>query len=196
MEGLGEAIRNLRKEKGFPLRTVAAFLDIDQAILSKMERGKRNASREQVIKLATYYKVNERELLLLWLSDKLLYAVAEEDLGHEALQVAEEKVGYMSRKKLGLPIVISTIEKVLGKDGRVATAWLYGSMASEEANPNSDVDLIIEFNTKKKYSMFDLLDIAHAIENQIDRRVDIVEKGQLRDFVLGTASDNLLKIYG
>ncbi|HSI75412.1 MAG TPA: helix-turn-helix domain-containing protein [Lunatimonas sp.] len=195
MVGLGEAIRRLREEKGLPLRTVAAYLDIDQAILSKMERGKRNASREQVIKLAEYFKVKERELLLLWLSDKLLYAVAEEALGYEALQVAEEKVGYMSRTKLGLPTLISTIEKVLEKDGRVAAAWLYGSMASEEANPESDVDLIIEFNTKKKYSMFDLLDIAHAIEIQIDRKVDIVEKGQLRDFVLRTASDSLLKIY-
>ncbi|WP_158856506.1 helix-turn-helix domain-containing protein [Lunatibacter salilacus] len=195
MVGLGEAIRRLREEKGLPLRTVAAYLDIDQAILSKMERGKRNASREQVIKLAEYFKVKERELLLLWLSDKLLYAVAEEALGYEALQVAEEKLGYMSRTKLGLPTLISTIEKVLEKDGRVAAAWLYGSMASEEANPESDVDLIIEFNTKKKYSMFDLLDIAHAIENQIDRKVDIVEKGQLRDFVLRTASDSLLKIY-
>ena len=37
MDSLGETIRQLREDKKLPLRTVAAFLDIDQAILSKME---------------------------------------------------------------------------------------------------------------------------------------------------------------
>jgi len=45
-----------------PLRTVAAWLDIDQAILSKIEREQRNASREQVVKLAIYFKVKEDDL--------------------------------------------------------------------------------------------------------------------------------------
>ena len=35
MGSLGDTIRKLREEKELPLRTVAAFLDIDQAILSK-----------------------------------------------------------------------------------------------------------------------------------------------------------------
>lgn len=33
METLGDKIRKLREEKNVPLRTVAAYLDIDQAIL-------------------------------------------------------------------------------------------------------------------------------------------------------------------
>jgi transcriptional regulator with XRE-family HTH domain len=42
MDSLGETIRKLREEKELPLRTVEAFLDIDQAILSKIEIGKLN----------------------------------------------------------------------------------------------------------------------------------------------------------
>lgn len=52
MKSLGENLRQLRTDKGLPLRTVAAFLDMDQAILSKIERGQRRANREQVLKLA------------------------------------------------------------------------------------------------------------------------------------------------
>ncbi len=92
MESLAEKIRKLREEKGLPLRTVAAFLDIDQAILSKIERGKRKASRAQVVKLARYYQKNENDLLVAWLSDKLVNELAGEDMALEALQVAEEKV--------------------------------------------------------------------------------------------------------
>jgi len=100
MDSLGETIRKRREDKELPLRIVAAYLDIDQAILSKIERGQRNASREQVIKLARFFKIDETDMLVSWLSDKLVYEVANEDVALKALKVAEEKVKYQKMKKL------------------------------------------------------------------------------------------------
>jgi transcriptional regulator with XRE-family HTH domain len=100
MDILGETIRKRREDKELPPRTAAAYLDIDQAILSKIERGHRNASREQVVKLARFFKINETDLLVSWLSDKLVYEVANEDVALKALKVAEEKVKYQKMKKL------------------------------------------------------------------------------------------------
>lgn len=99
MESFGENIRKLREAKELPLRTVAAFLDIDQAILSKIERGQRKPTREQVVKLAAYFKVKENDLLVSWLSDKLVYEVEDEDMALKALQVAEERVKYITKNK-------------------------------------------------------------------------------------------------
>ena len=99
MDSLGDTIRKLREDKELPLRTVAAFLDIDQAILSKIERGQRKPTREQVVKLAAYFKVKENDLLVAWLSDKLVYEVEDEDMALKALQVAEERVAYLLNKK-------------------------------------------------------------------------------------------------
>ena len=99
MENLGDTIRKLREDKELPLRTVSAYLDIDQAILSKIERGQRKATREQVVKLAGYFKVKENDLLVAWLSDKLVNEVQNEDLALQAMQVAEEKVKYITRTK-------------------------------------------------------------------------------------------------
>lgn len=99
MNSLGKTIRKLREERDLPLRTIAAYLDIDQAILSKIERGQRNANREQVVKLATYFKAKEEDLLVQWLSDKLLCEVEDEDIALKALQLAEEKVKYQKSKK-------------------------------------------------------------------------------------------------
>ncbi len=99
MDSLGDTIRKLREEQELPLRTVAAFLDIDQAILSKIERGQRNASRELVVKLADYYKVKESDLLVAWLSDKLVYELEDEEVALKALQMAEEKVAYIINKR-------------------------------------------------------------------------------------------------
>lgn len=99
MNNLGETIKKLRDEKELPLRTVAAFLDIDQAILSKIERGQRNATRVQVVKLAEYFKIEESDLLVSWLSDKLVYEVVDEQEALKALHVAEEKVKFINLKK-------------------------------------------------------------------------------------------------
>ncbi len=99
MDSLGHTIRQLREKQKLPLRAIAAFLDIDLAILSKIERGQRNATREQVVKLAEYFKVKENDLLVAWLSDKLVYEVVDEDMALKALQVAEEKVKYNKTKK-------------------------------------------------------------------------------------------------
>jgi transcriptional regulator with XRE-family HTH domain len=100
MKSLGNTLRELRESKQLPLRIVAAYLDIDQAILSRIERGQRKASRKQIVKLAGYFNVDEDELLVAWLSDKVVYEVLDEDIALQALKVAEEKVKYNKNRKI------------------------------------------------------------------------------------------------
>ena len=93
-ETFGEVIRNLREEKNLPIRKVAAQLDIDPSTLSKIERNERSANREQVKKLAELFEVNERILLVDFLSDKVSYVLLAEECSDEVLKVAEEKIKY------------------------------------------------------------------------------------------------------
>ena len=98
-ETIGEKLRRIREEKELPLRKVTALLDIDVAILSKMERGERRITKEVVLKLADIYNYNADELLVSFLSDKILYEIQDEDLGIEALKVAEERAKYIKANK-------------------------------------------------------------------------------------------------
>jgi predicted nucleotidyltransferase len=196
MNSFGEQIRKLRVEKKLPLRTVASFLEIDQAILSKIERGNRKANRELVVKLAKYFAIDENDLLVSWLSDKLLVEVAKEQIGNEALRVAEERSPYSFLSKETIIGIITKISDILKTDGRVSAAWLFGSMSTFQAKADSDVDLMIEFKDNGNYSFFDLSDIAHKIEESIHFKVDLVEKGHLREFALETAQNNFTQIYG
>lgn len=100
MQTFGKAIRKLREEKELPLRKVAALLDIDQSFLSKIERNERKATKEQVIQLAKIYKVNEKELLIQYYSDKVAYDLAEEKTAKKILQVAEQKIDYFRKNKV------------------------------------------------------------------------------------------------
>ncbi|HBI01596.1 MAG TPA: helix-turn-helix transcriptional regulator [Flavobacterium sp.] len=98
-ETIGEKLRQIREGMELSLRKVANLLDIDVAILSKMERGERRITKEVVLKLADIYDYNTDDLLVLFLSDKILFEIHGEDLGIEALKVAEEKAKYLKANK-------------------------------------------------------------------------------------------------
>lgn len=86
--------KRVREQHGVRQRQLAALLEIDTPMFSKIERGDRRAKRTQVIQLAEYFKVDKNELLTLWLADKVLDAVEDEDeLKHNAIEVAQKKIG-------------------------------------------------------------------------------------------------------
>ena len=97
-KSIGEILSELRGEKELLLREVAAAIEIDQALYSKIERGERFPTREQVIKLAKFFKTDKNELIVAWLSDKLVYEVEDEELGLKAMQMAEAKIKYQTKK--------------------------------------------------------------------------------------------------
>lgn len=95
----GELLRESREKKGLLLRQVAALLDIDTAILSKVERGERKANKEQIVKLAGILDLNKDELLVHYLSEKIAYELMDEEVASKTLKVAEERIKYHKQHK-------------------------------------------------------------------------------------------------
>ncbi len=89
---IGQTLRELREGKDLLLREVGAKLSIDPTILSKIERDERMPTKEQVKALADFYKEQKNEVIIAWLSDKLVHEVENEDLALQAMIVAEEKI--------------------------------------------------------------------------------------------------------
>ena len=90
---LGNKIKSLRDAQGILQRQVAAYLEIDTPMFSKIERGDRRAKRSQVPQLAEYFHVDEKEMLSLWLADKILDALeGEEKEGIVAIEIAREEL--------------------------------------------------------------------------------------------------------
>lgn len=88
MKSFGETLRERRETKGLLLRQAAAFLEVDTAFMSKLERNERKASREQVEKLATFLSTPQDELLTIWLAEKVLNTINNETQGKAALKLA------------------------------------------------------------------------------------------------------------
>jgi len=89
---LGEKLRELRESQGLYLRQVATALEVDNGYISKFETGEKIPLKKHISKLSAFYKVKEKELLTLWLSDKLLELVANEPTAKESLQLTLERL--------------------------------------------------------------------------------------------------------
>ncbi len=88
----GERLRQLREANHLLQRQVASMLDMDTPMLSKIERGDRKAKREHILKLASIYKADSKELLTIWLADQLFDLVKNEEVGLRAIKMTEEKI--------------------------------------------------------------------------------------------------------
>ncbi len=94
----GEWLRNQREGRNWPLRKVAALLDVDTSIVSRLEKGNRQPQREYVEKLAAIFEQDAGALLVLYLSDRVAYELAPENCSDEVLRAAEEKIKYLRSK--------------------------------------------------------------------------------------------------
>ncbi len=99
MKNIGQTLRELRETKGLLLREVGATLSIDPTLLSKIERNDRMPTKEQVSALSEFYQDKKNEVLIAWLSDKLVYEIQDEDLALAAMKVAEQKIEYLKTHK-------------------------------------------------------------------------------------------------
>lgn len=95
---LGNKIKELRDKYEVLQRQLAAYLEIDTPMFSKIERGDRRAKRSQVILLAKYFHIDEKEMLTLWLADKVLDALeGEDELCLDALDTAKAELTDVNR---------------------------------------------------------------------------------------------------
>jgi len=100
METIGQILRNKRQLLGLLLRQVSAYVDIDQAILSKIERNERKPTKEMLVKLAEILKLDKDELLIQFISDKIAYEIADEDCAGKVLKAAEKKIRYLKSHQI------------------------------------------------------------------------------------------------
>ncbi|MBB4037455.1 DNA-binding XRE family transcriptional regulator [Dysgonomonas hofstadii] len=88
-----EKIKQLREERSMPQRLPAAELEIDTATYCKIERGDRRAKRNQVTTLSKIFKVNEEELVVLWLADQIMTLVEnDKQVAAKALEIVKQNV--------------------------------------------------------------------------------------------------------
>jgi len=101
MKTLGDTLKCARDEKKLILRKVAAEVDIDQSLISKFEKNERKPTMEQIVRLAKFYDLSERQLVINWFSEKIAEELKYTESTSEILKFAEEKINYYKAQENG-----------------------------------------------------------------------------------------------
>lgn len=88
----GEKIKELREDQGLLQRQLAASLEIDTPMFSKIERGERKAKREQVEQLANLLDADKPTLFSIWLADQILDLIENEPQAIEAIEIVKKEL--------------------------------------------------------------------------------------------------------
>lgn len=94
-KNFGEHLRALRETAELTLREVASTINVDSSLLAKIERNQRTPTRQLIRNLASFFKIDEKELLTEFLSDQIAYKILDEEGDLNILKVAEEKLSYL-----------------------------------------------------------------------------------------------------
>ncbi len=77
------------------------------------------------------------------------------------------------------------------KKNHIVTMSLFGSVLTDEFNPNSDVDFLVEFHSEHIPTLFDIVNMEEELNHIVGRHVDLkTAKGisrYFRDDVLAKA---------
>lgn len=102
MKSCGATIKDYRESLNWPQRELAYKLDIDVAVLSRIENENRFPKKRalEIIKIAAQlFGINEEELRNSYLSDEIATILEYEQDYETILKVSERKVSYIRKNK-------------------------------------------------------------------------------------------------
>ena len=92
MNKFGDLIRSKREEQEMLLRHLSAQLDMDTAMLSKIERGEKTLKREHIETLAKLFNIDCNYLFSIWLADQVFQLVENEKQALQALKIVKKEL--------------------------------------------------------------------------------------------------------
>ena len=64
----------------------------------------------------------------------------------------------------------------------IKKAWLFGSCSRGEDTPDSDIDILVEYNDSNSISLMTISRIMTSLSKKLNRKFDLVEAGCLLPF--------------
>lgn len=98
MKNFGTLIKELREGENWTQRKLAHDLDIDVAVLSRIENENKFPKKrvpEIILTISSLFDIPEEELKQTYLSDEIATILEYEDNFESILKVSEEKVNYV-----------------------------------------------------------------------------------------------------
>jgi predicted nucleotidyltransferase len=92
------------------------------------------------------------------------------------------------------------IEKLLQQADAIralgaTSLYLFGSVARDEAGPESDLDLFIEYDPEKKFSLVDLVGIKLFLEDELGGEIDVTTRNSLHPRLKDRIENSAIRVF-
>ena len=90
--------------------------------------------------------------------------------------------------------IIPLIRECLTKQP-ITKAWLFGSYSRGEERSDSDIDLLVEYDSNARISLMTISRVMCELKKATGKQVDVVEEGRLMPFAVESANHDKILIY-
>ncbi|MBR1699870.1 MAG: nucleotidyltransferase domain-containing protein [Bacteroidales bacterium] len=90
--------------------------------------------------------------------------------------------------------MLPKIQAVLSQQP-VEKAWLFGSFSRGEETPQSDVDILVQYDENARITLLTISRIMTRLSDAVGKKVDLVEDGCLLPFAQESAERDKILIY-
>jgi predicted nucleotidyltransferase len=73
--------------------------------------------------------------------------------------------------------------------------YLFGSTVRDEAGPDSDLDLFIDYDHNSKFNLLDLVDIKLLLEDELKMRIDVTTRDGLHPMLRQEIEQSAVRVF-
>jgi predicted nucleotidyltransferase len=89
---------------------------------------------------------------------------------------------------------LKTVEPAIRAHG-VSSLYIYGSYARDEARPDSDVDVFVEFDDATPLNFADYMDVYHIVQEAVGVEVDYGTRAGIVEFYRPTIETESIRVF-
>lgn len=171
-----------------PLISEAPVFEEDGILVPSLEKKMIDTIRSKDTSMASFRQEFQKQMEV--------YPVNVNRLGRYAARrgLSEELSHYLSNLDHSRIELFSEVQSCLA-NMPILRAWVFGSFARGEETPESDLDLLVDYDLETKISLLDIVRFKLDIEKKILREVDLVENGYLKPFAVASVERDKYLIY-
>ena len=103
----------------------------------------------------------------------------------------QERVERIDQRRVA---IIRTIREYFQQEP-IEKAWLFGSFSRMEEKPDSDIDILVDLDKTEPIGLFRFAGMINELESRLGKRVDLVERGAIKPFAMGSINRDKILIY-
>ena len=77
----------------------------------------------------------------------------------------------------------------------IEKAWVFGSCSRGDDTQQSDIDILVRFDSNAQITLFKYAGMVNSLQKLLHKKVDLVEEGQLKDFVIESVEQDKILVY-